>query len=99
MNLDRFSTIHSEIVDDALGVQFGVRIESGGKKWDYRGSVGAMALTLLGGSAAFKDIFDANRGKFELRALRQWDAQPPETFEFIVDSTNYQDGGGFVNNG
>ncbi len=53
-------------------------------------------------SQSFRDIFDSNRARIAFRAMEQWrvlGAPDPKTYRFVVDSTNYVDGGGFVNNG
>lgn len=97
MSLDRSCTVHSPIVDDALGVFFNVRVISGGRAWNYRGNIVTSALSLLGDkSQSFQQIFEAARPRIGSRALAQWDLQDPGAYEFVVNSTNYREGGDFV---
>ena len=99
MTIAFFPSIHSEHAGESDGVSFTATVKTeDGRIWNYRGTASGTALAMLASDRDPLDVFSENRLKFAGQLGQSWRAQP-EFYRYQIDSTNVEEGGGFVNNG
>ncbi len=95
-----------EVPNDGFGgVRFQLLVTQPGKRTTYQGKADRNALLNIAQreslSGSNEQIFDAIRTKVESRAAKLWDdkGEQPATARFVIDASNFEEFGTFVNNG
>ncbi len=95
-----------EVPNDGFdGIRFQLLVTRSDKRTIYQGKADRNALLNIAQrerlSGSNEQIFDAIRTKIEGRAAKLWNDKggQPNTAKFVIDASNFEEFGTFVNNG